>query len=160
MLWRTPALLVIVSAAWWFLYRPYVHEQGWVKVADEFALCGEPWSGAAGCVVDGDTIVIGNGRDRRRVRLTGFDAPELNGACAAETERAQDARRALHDWLSRGPFEWNGDIDPPRDQYGRELREVRRVLPDGSREYVGRVLVDRNLASDNGWEAIPTDWCS
>ena len=159
MVWRVPALLAIVSAAWWYLYRPYAEEQGWVQVTYEFALCGEPWDGAAGCVVDGDTIVIGNGPQRRRIRLTGFDAPELEGACAAESEQAQKARTALHDWVSEGPFQWNGDAEPPRDQYGRELRKARRILPDGSREYLAEVMIERGLASESGWGSTPVDWC-
>ena len=160
MLWRVPVLIAIVSAAWWFLYRPYAHEQGWVPVTDSFALCGEPWSGAQGCVVDGDTLVLGNGGARRRIRLTGYDAPEMEGACPAENTRALEARQALHEWLGRGPFEWNGAAEPPRDQYGRELREVRRKLADGSREYLAETMIERGLASDSGWGSAPVDWCS
>lgn len=159
MLWRVPALIAIVSAAWWFLYRPYAHEQGWVRVTDRFALCGDGWAGAAGCVVDGDTVIIGNGEQRRRIRLIGFDAPERKGACPAERERAEDARQALHQWLAQGPFEWNGDADPPRDQYGRELREVRRNLPGSKREYLAEAMIGRGLAGESGWGSAPIDWC-
>ncbi|QFT76652.1 thermonuclease family protein [Erythrobacter sp. THAF29] len=158
-LWRVPALLAIVSAAWWFLYRPYAEEQGWVRVTDTFALCGERWTGADGCVVDGDTLVVGNGSARRRVRLVGFDAPELNGACDAEREQAKRARSALHEWLSRGPFEWNGEADPPRDQYGRELRKVRRNIGKGRHEYLAEVMIERGLAGESGWGTTPVDWC-
>lgn len=158
-LWRVPVLLAIVSAAWWFLYRPYAAEQGWVEVTDRFVLCGERWEGARGCVVDGDTLVIGNGKERRRIRLTGFDAPELDGVCEAEREQAKRARRALHDWLARGPFEWNGEADPPRDQYGRELREVRRSLGKGRRENLADYMIESGLAAESGWGAAPVDWC-
>lgn len=159
MLWRVPALLAIVSAAWWFLYRPYAEEQGWVRVTDRFALCGERWDGAKGCVVDGDTLVIGSGSARRRIRLTGFDAPEMDGACAVEREQAEKSRRALHQWLAQGPFEWNGEADPPRDQYGRELRRVRRALGQGRREYLAEVMIERGLAGESGWGTVPVDWC-
>lgn len=159
MLWRVPALLAILGAAWWLFYRPYAHEQGWVRVTDRLALCGSAWSGAAGCVVDGDTVIIGSGSARRRIRLTGFDAPELDGNCPAETAQAEVARQVLHEWLARGPFEWNGADAPPRDQYGRELRSVRRIAADGSREYLAETMVERGLAAESGWGSSPVDWC-
>lgn len=159
LVWRVPALLAVVSAAWWFFYRPYAEEQGWVRVTERFALCGESWSGADGCVVDGDTVVIGNGASRRRIRFIGFDAPETDAACEAERQQAERARIALHDWLQEGPFEWNGDAEPPRDQYGRELRKARRVLGEGRREYLDEIMVDRGLAAESGWGADPVDWC-
>lgn len=158
-LWRVPALLLIVMAAWWFGVRPVMEEQGWVRVDQEFALCGERGSSADGCVVDGDTLTIGFGNDRRRIRLTGFDAPELEGACPAESEAAVSARSALHDWLSQGRFEWNGAQDPPYDQYGRELRSVRRTTSDGQREYLAETMIERGLAAESGWGAEPKDWC-
>lgn len=159
-LWRVPTLIAVLSAAWWFLYRPYVHEQGWVQVTERFALCGEPWAGASGCVVDGDTLVIGNGGDRRRIRLIGFDAPELKGACPAESAQAARARLALYQWLGEGAFEWNGADNPPRDKYGRELREARRAGPGKQREYLAEVMIERGLAAANGWSGEPIDWCT
>ena len=162
--WRVPILLAIVSAGWWFFYRPYVEEQGWTRQTGRFVVCGEPWRGAAGCVVDGDTIAMGSsntpGTGTRRIRLTGFDAPELGGACPAEREQAERARRALLEWLSQGPFEWSGEDSPPRDQYGRELREVRRILPDDRREYLAETMIARGLAGESGWGATPVDWCA
>lgn len=158
-LWRVPVLLLIVMAAWWFGIRPIAHEQGWVRVDQEFSLCADRGSTDA-CVVDGDTVIIGFGENRRRIRLTGFDAPELEGACEAERALAVKSRDALHDWLERGPFEWNGADEPPYDQYGRELREVRRVGSDGSREYLAETLLDRDLAAESGWGAEPQDWCA
>ncbi|WP_298471300.1 hypothetical protein [uncultured Erythrobacter sp.] len=159
-LWRVPVLLLIVMAAWWFGVRPVMEEQGWVRVTQDFALCGERSSEAAGCVVDGDTLIIGFGNDRRRIRLTGFDAPELDGACQAEREAAQKARGALHDWIGEGPIEWNGADDPPYDQYGRELRAARRVARDGSREFLAETMIKRGLAAESGWGAEPKNWCS
>lgn len=158
-LWRVPILLAVVSAGWWFIYRPYFEERGWQRVTYSFAMCGDPWRGAQGCVVDGDTLIIGSGPNRRRIRLTGFDAPEIEGACAAETERAGEAKAALHSWLARGPFEWSGEDDPPRDQYGRELREVSRPLPGGGRDYLARYMITSGLASESGWGSMATDWC-
>lgn len=157
--WRLPLLLVFLCALWWFFYRPYASEQGWVRVTDRFVACGEEWNGADGCVVDGDTLIIGHRGNRRRIRLTGYDAPEIKGACQAETRKAELARAALIEWLERGPFEWSGDAEPPRDQYGRELRAARRILRDDSREYLAEVLIKRGLASESGWGAEPIDWC-
>ncbi len=158
-LWRVPALLLIVMAAWWFGVRPVMEEQGWVRVDHDFALCGERGNGAVGCVVDGDTLILGFGNDRRRIRLTGYDAPELDGACPAESEAAVLARDALHAWLGEGAFEWNGADDPPFDQYGRELRAVRRITGQGRREYLAETMIGRGLAAESGWGAVPKDWC-
>lgn len=126
-----------------------------------FSLCAERRSGAeraAGCVVDGDTVAIGFGEDRRRIRLTGFDTPELNGACDAESTLAQTARDRLHDWLAQGPFEWSGADGPPYDRYGRELREVRRSVPGGGTEYLADTMVESGLAAPNGWGGRG-EWC-
>ena len=158
--WRMPILLLIVMAVWWFLIRPVSDGTGWVSVTDSFAVCGESGPRQAGCVVDGDTLVLGFGNGQRRIRITGFDAPELEGACEAESAKAREARSRVHQWLGEGPFEWDGAAEPPRDQYGRELREVRRLLPDGSYEYLGRTMIDEGLASESGWGSFPVDWCA
>lgn len=158
-LWRVPVLLLIVMAVWWLGVRPVMEEQGWVRVDGEYALCSENTSGSAGCVVDGDTISIGFGRDRRRIRLTGFDAPELDGTCLQEREAAVVAQGALRDWLNEGAFEWNGASDPPYDQYGRELRAARRVTAGGQRDYLAQSMIERGLAAESGWGAEPRDWC-
>ncbi len=159
-LWRVPALVTIVAALWWYGVRPIAHEQGWVRVDDSFAVCGAGSTRAAGCVVDGDTVIMGFGPERRRIRLTGFDAPEMDGACPAERELAISARTALAQWLARGAFEWNGADAPPRDQYGRELREVRRTLPERSSDYLAATMIERGLASESGWGADEVDWCA
>ena len=159
-IWRMPILLLIVMAVWWFGFRPQPVEQEWVSIDDRFALCGEPGgTRAPGCVVDGDTVIIGFGEARRRIRLTGFDTPELDGACEAETAAARRAKVHLHQWLNNGPFEWTGGMAPPRDQYGRELREVRRVIAGDAPEYLAATMIEAGLASDNGWGAWPTEWC-
>lgn len=173
--WRFAVVLLVMMAVWWFVLRPEPQQQGWTRVTDGFALCaGEPgvsdatgssgdgFSGdgrKAGCVIDGDTVIIGFGPDRRRIRLTGFDAPELEGACPEETRLAIAARTRVHDWLNRGPFEWTGAHDPPYDQYGRELRAAHRVAQDGKRETLAEVMIDSGLASPGGWGSEERDWC-
>lgn len=157
--WRVPTLVTIVAAIWWFAVRPIADEQGWVAVDQRFSLCGAGERTEA-CVVDGDTVRISpRGARPRRIRLTGFDAPELDGACEAERQLGRQAREALLAWLEEGPFEWNGADDPPYDQYGRELRKVRRQRRGGSPEYLAQAMVDAGLADASGWGEAQTDWC-
>lgn len=144
--WLGLALLLAASAATRWL--PERSGGEWVRVSERFVPCGS--GGAHACVVDGDTVRIG----QRRIRLAGFDAPELAGACPAEQVKAREARTALTDWLAQGSFEWDGGTDPPRDQHGRELRSVRR---DG--EPLAEVMVARGLAEGSGWDRERVEWC-
>lgn len=163
LLWRVPTLVLVVMAAWWFILRPIEQEQGWVVVDEGFALCSGGGGGGGefreGCVVDGDTVVLGFGNARRRIRLTGFDAPEMDGACEAERELARAARDRLHRWLLEGQFEWNGAGDPPRDRYGRELRRARRAGADGRYEDLADTMIASGFAAAGGWGSEPRDWC-
>ena len=159
-LWRVPVLLLIVMCLWWFIVRPIVSEQGWVEVSADFAVCGQSTGGPVqGCVIDGDTLAIGFREEGRRIRLTGFDAPELDGACPAEVELAQQARSALHQWLAIGSFEWNGADEPPFDRYGRELRAARRTIEGEDTEYLADWMVSQGLAAESGWGIEPKNWC-
>lgn len=118
-------------------------------VTAQFPLCSGPGY-TANCVVDGDTIRIGE----RRIRLTGFDAPEVEGACQRESDLAIAARNELHRWLALGPFELSGGAEPPRDQYGRELRAARR-----REAYLADVMVSAGLAESAGWSVGGNAWC-
>lgn len=162
MLWRVPALLGIVMAAWWFGVRPVLQERGWIPVETRFALCGEGVEGAGGCVVDGDSVVaFETAGEPRRIRLTGFDAPELDGACEAERALARKAREALHEWLGEGPFEWNGGAAPPRDRYGRELRRARRASAEGEETgMLADAMIAQGLAAPGGRDSRAIDWCA
>ena len=157
-IWRIPVLLIIVMLAWWFFYRPIAASMAdWNETQYRFDICGEPGRGFA-CVSDGDTVTLGYGSSARRIRLTGFDAPEIDGQCPAESAEAIRAQSALREWLNRGAFEWDGGTEPPRDRYGRELRSVRRVASDGSGETLADYMIDRDLAEGPGpWER--QDWC-
>ncbi|MEO0643064.1 MAG: hypothetical protein AAFY47_06565 [Pseudomonadota bacterium] len=163
-LWRVPTLVTLVAALWWFGVRPIVSEQDWVPVDTAFSLCGAGVR-TPGCVIDGDTVFIAQSSTAsnappRRIRLTGFDAPELEGACEAERALAIKARRALLEWLQQGPFEWDGAEEPPRDRYGRELRRARRAAPDGGgQEDLAQAMIAAGLASESGWGTEPVDWC-
>lgn len=159
LLWRVPALALIVMLAWWFVFRPLAQEQDWERVDASFALCGEGARGE-GCVIDGDTLVLGFGQEQRRIRLTGFDAPELDGRCEPERARALAARLRLHQWLGEGPFEWDGGDDPPRDRFGRELRAARRTASGGERELLAETMITSGLATSRAWGEPPRDWCN
>ena len=116
-----------------------------------FTLCGE--KRAARCVIDGDTVMLG----QRRVRLTGYDAPELDGACEAERLLARRAQAALRDWLGRGPFQLHGGENPPLDAYGRELRAARRNDAAGQ-EWLAETMLEAGLARNTGWGAGAPGW--
>ena len=151
--WRFPVMLVLIVAAWvmaerWWPAQP----ESWGPAPTTFALCG---TGSGPCVYDGDTVMIGFGPSRRRIRLKGYDAPEMDGPCEAERNKARIARDALLQWLNRGPFEWDGGAEPPRDQYGRELRSARR-----GDETLSAHMLDQGLASGSGWGTSPVDWCA
>ena len=149
--WRTAKWYLLLGGllgGWWLLKDRLTPPEPQDTVSLSFRLCGE--AGRGPCVIDGDTLAIG----QRRVRLTGYDAPELDGACAAEVAKAQEARAALRDWLAEGAFTWTGGDEPPRDRYGRELREARRG-DDALAEH----MVEVGLAEGNGWGAERREWC-
>ncbi len=110
------------------------------------SLCAAAGAGGAACVIDGDTLAIGP----RRIRLTGYDAPEIDGLCEAERRLAQVAREELAAWLNLGAFELDGGAEPPRDDYHRELRAARR-----GGEELAETMIERELARrsrlDRGW---------
>ena len=87
-------------------------------------------------VIDGDTIKW----ETVRVRLMGFDTPELSGRCRSERRLAQDAKERLHRLLEDAT-----DIElvnrAEQDRYGRVLAWL---LIDG--RDVGQVLISENLA--------------
>lgn len=142
--WR-PVLLLALVLGLWALLRQFGWGDGpWHPVERQFTVCGQ--GSTTACVVDGDTVRIG----QRRIRLRGFDAPEIDGECEAESQLARVAREELAAWLNLGAFEMDGGEEPPRDQYGRELREVRR-----GGEALAETMVERGLARrsrlDRGW---------
>ena len=118
-----------------------------------FTRCG-PGRGHA-CVIDGDTIKIGE----RKIRVIGIDTPEIQGRCEAERVMAQKAAERMRSWVNAGPFEMVGRIDEPTDRYGRDLRTLRRQLPGGAgTEYAARIMREAGLARQysGGWRA---GWC-
>lgn len=143
-----PLLVLALALAWWAYGDRLGPAPELARVDMRFGICGE--RGGAACVIDGDTLAIG----QRRVRLTGYDAPEFDGACKAERAKAREAQSALHRWLARGSFSWTGGEDPPRDRYGRELREARR-----GDEMLAEHMIGAGLAEGSGWGAVRREWC-
>ncbi len=137
-------MIAVILGAWTLAQQLGWRQGQWHQMERQFTICGEKSSGA--CVIDGDTLAIG----QRRIRLVGFDAPEMDGQCEAEQRLARVARDELAAWLNLGVFEMEGGADAPRDRYGRELRELRR-----GGEMLADTMVERGLArrstTDRGW---------
>lgn len=144
-------LALLLGASWWVMRMP-ASTAHWQQLDRRFTFCAERPSAA--CVIDGDTVML----DKRRIRLTGYDAPELDGTCIAERQLALAAREALADWLNRGPFLIDGGPNPPRDDYGRELRGARRE-EGGRDQWLSEWMEERGLARTSGWGDSTHDWC-
>lgn len=95
------------------------------RISGNFTRCGQ--GRGYYCVIDGDTFRIG----KRSVRVVGIDTAEINASCQTEAEQANQSTAALQSWLNKGAFEMTARLDSPNDQYGRELRIVKRTLSDG-----------------------------
>ncbi len=148
--WKWLPLLVLLMAAGWWINRSGWADGEWTPVAQQFPVCGSGERGS-GCVIDGDTIAIGE----RRIRLTGYDAPELDGACEAERAKAREARSELSAWLSAAPFALEGGAEQPRDRYGRELRAARR-----DRDLLSDYMLAQGLGRADGWGwSQAAEWC-
>jgi len=124
------------------------------RVDAQFTRCGRAVVAGAHCVVDGDTIRIGE----RRIRLVGFDTPEKNARCEEERVDAERATQALQAWLNRGPFVMN--INAPRaiDRYGRELQVIAREARGGPPEALSGYMVGNDFARDYGG-GRRAEWC-
>lgn len=107
-------------------------------------LAAPAWAGDL-TITDGDTIRAGE----ERIRLSGIDAAEMNGACDAERRLARITRDRLADLLAGGnvEIERNG-----RDRYGRTLATVRVNGVD-----VGERLVEEGYA--RVWSGRRENWC-
>ena len=111
------------------------------RVAAQFTRCG-PGRGQA-CVVDGDTFKLG----KRRVRVIGIDAPETHhAACPEEARLGEQATARLQALLNQGPFEMVAPVYRQQDRYGRDLRTIRRTLPDGRTQSIAEEMRESGLA--------------
>lgn len=98
-------------------------------------------------VVDGDTLEIAG----ETVRIENLDAPEMRGACSAETALAARAKARLEQ-LVRGKVELRRNATRPKDRYGRTLAVV---TVDG-RDVAGPMITE-GLARP--WRGKSSDWC-
>jgi micrococcal nuclease len=103
-------------------------------------------------VVDGDTLRLWCGSGIERVRLTGFDAPELySPKCFAETLAAQKAKWALR-WMIWQGSDWR-IVREGRDRYGRSLVG----LSDGARPIATRMIAAGHARAYGG--GARDGWC-
>lgn len=150
-IWRTgKALLTLIAMlAVGAVFMHFSKTSGEWQAADTgFTLCADRSSDA--CVIDGDTIMIGT----RKIRISGYNAPELDGECSAESALGRQSRDALLEWLNTAPFLMGGGDDPAFDQYGRELRELRR-----GDEFLADRMIEHGLAQGSGWGFTRGGWC-
>lgn len=90
------------------------------------------------CVVDGDTIIVGE----RHIRIIGIDAPETHEPhCVAEAQKGAAATRELLRLMNQGPVTIQGREQGLHDEYGRELMSVYRIRSDGSVQLLGDDMV-------------------
>lgn len=111
---------------------------------------------ATGCVVsrvvDGDTLHLECGGVEHRVRLLGFDTPEVfHPQCAAERQAGQRASEVMRAVVATGPVT---DVRfQGHDRYGRDLAAV----AIGGRD-VATLMLGSGLALPYAGHRHP-DWC-
>ena len=133
------------SAPGWLSSEPQVIE-------GRFTRCGR--GRGYYCVVDGDTFKLGE----RSVRVVGIDTAETDAGCPAEAVQAEASTRAVQGWLNRGPFRMTHRLDEPTDRYGRSLRTVYRLRPDGSEDRLADVM-RREGGARGYWGGGRGRWC-
>ena len=105
------------------------------RISERFTRCGPGRADA--CVVDGDTFKLG----QRRVRIIGIDAPETHhAACPEEARLGEQAAARLQALLNEGPLEMVAPVYRRQDRYGRDLRTLRRTLPDGRTQSIAEEM--------------------
>ena len=155
--WSVTISALVLAASAWVLSKyevvDLVGSGDWKVVHGKFTLCGR--GRAANCVIDGDTVMLAN----KKVRLRDYNAPELNGECAKESELARQSRSTLLEWLNRADLLMDGGDDPPYDQYGRELRTAKRPVQDRGDDYLSDHMIKLRLGQATGWDAPRGGWC-
>jgi endonuclease YncB( thermonuclease family) len=142
-----PFILLGVLVSIWIGYDPALVEPPEFlstvpdQVSETFTRCGLGRGHA--CVIDGDTFKLGD----RKVRIIGIDAPETHPPrCAEEARLGEQATAKLQELLNQGPFEMVAPAWRTEDRYGRDLRVVRRKLPDGSMQSIASEMRESGLA--------------
>lgn len=103
-------------------------------------------------VVDGDTLHLDCGSGDVKVRLLGYDTPEIHRPkCAVEAERGARATELLAGLVARGPV--TGFYPQGLDHYGRTLARITIAGQD-----VTAYMLATPLAQPYQGRAHP-DWC-
>ena len=154
-----PWLLLIgfVTMAYIFTLPGAFSAPGWLSsepqvIEGRFTRCGR--GRGYYCVVDGDTFKLGD----RAVRVVGIDTAEVDAECPAEAVQAEASTKALQGWLNRGPFRMTHRLDEPIDRYGRSLRTVYRLRPDGSEDRLADFM-RREGGARGYWGGGRGEWC-
>lgn len=162
----TRTLIAAALIAWGFAAYQFGAERGaalmssaWISIRPEnsganipatanFTRSMPPCVGPSrfNCVVDGDTAWV-NGE---KIRISGIDAPEIDGKCAYERSLAQRAKSRLSALMSAEPFSVSRS---GTDRYGRTLATIYL----GGQGDVGAVLVRDGLA--RVWTGRRMPWC-
>ncbi|MFM5908087.1 MAG: thermonuclease family protein [Novosphingobium sp.] len=148
--WLALAILLVATEAlrrWWSPAPtapppPPPAEAARVHIDAKFTRCGR--GRGTYCVIDGDTIRIG----ARSLRIRGIDAPEVHEPrCPEEARRGEAASLALLNELNAAPFDL---IEQPglRDDYGRELAELRRTGADGKEHLIAETLISSGVVRE------------
>lgn len=153
---RTILLAAILALLWPTLDPALIEPPAFLSTAPErvdshFTVCRAQRSPA--CVVDGDTLRIG----KRRIRIVGIDAPEVNGQCEAERDLARRSTLHLQSLLNQGPFVMSARIDDATDRYGRELRVLWRERPGRGRQSIASDMREAGLAAR--YLGRKASWC-
>lgn len=123
------------------------HAQDHIVV--DVILCASICAPAVLRVWDGDSVRIGFGAGSERLRLANIDAPEIDGQCNAEIERARLSKARLAQLL-RGR-----EVVIAREGVDRHGRTLATLQVGGID--VGEVLVAEGLA--RVWGARRQPWC-
>ena len=110
------------------------------QVNEHFTRCG-PGRGHA-CVIDGDTFKLGD----RKIRIIGIDTAEVDARCPEEARLAEAATVELRRLLNQGLFRMVGRIGGQKDRYGRDLRALTRIRPDGTEQSIAEDMRASGLA--------------
>lgn len=101
-------------------------------------------------VWDGDSFIIHDRTGgREKIRIENIDAPEIDGACAAERVAALQAKDELATQVSGHRIEL---VRGKLDRYGRQLARVAVDTRD-----VGETLIKHGLA--RRWDSWRKPWC-
>lgn len=98
---------------------------------------------------DGDSFLVGMQSGSERIRVQNIDAPEIDGACMEEIQRADRAKIRLAEIMNGRRVKI---VRTGKDKYGRTLA---RVTVNGID--AGRVLIAEGLA--RVWTGRQQPWC-